>query len=90
MQVDFGCSIGDRIYFVDLDKKKVRRLTVDCLKVFENNVTAHGKLEYSRFSIPYECSIKYLNKKFIFTKRKWANEWLKKKIEEEEKRDSTG
>jgi len=45
MNVDFGCNIGDTLYFVDLERKKVRRFTVDCLKVFADNITAHGNLE---------------------------------------------
>lgn len=81
MQVDFGCSVGDKLYFVDLERKKVRRLTVDCLKVFKDNITVHGQLEWSSFSIPYECSLKYLNKKFVFTKKKAASEWLEKKTD---------
>lgn len=66
-------------------EKKVRRFTVDCLKVFADNITAHGNLEWTRFTIPYECSLKYLNRKYIFTKKKDASEWLENKMENREK-----
>lgn len=84
MKVDFGCSIGDILYFVDRERKKVRRFTVDCLKVFQDNITAHGKLEWASFTIPYECSLKYLNKKFIFTKKKDAVKWMESKLMNQE------
>lgn len=85
MKVDFGCSIGDKLYFVDLERKKVRRFTVDCLKVFRDNITAHGRLEWTSFTIPYECSLKYLNRKFVFTKKKDATKWMEFKTKEQEK-----
>lgn len=85
MTVDFGCSVGDTLYIVDTKKNKVRNFKVDCLKIFENcNLTAHGYINYGKYSLPDEVSLKYLNKRVVFTKKKLATEWLNYKMKKVE------
>lgn len=81
----FGCKVNDILYVVDLKYNKVLKFEVDCLKVFEMDFTAHGWLECpwaskgKPFNIPTEFSLKNLNKRVIFTKRKDAVQWLESK-----------
>jgi len=80
----FGCQIGDTLFVVDLKYKKVLKFEVDSLKIFNNNITAHGYLECAwaskvhPFNIPTEFSLKNLNTRVIFTEKKMANAWFNK------------
>jgi hypothetical protein len=38
----FGCVVGDTLYVVSLEKNKVCEFKVDCLKLFTDDITAHG------------------------------------------------
>lgn len=82
MQINFGCSVGDILYIADVKYNKVLKFKVNCLKVFEDDFTAHGWLECAwasrntPFNIPTEFSLKKLNKRVIFTDKKLAKEWL--------------
>lgn len=78
---DFGFNVGDIIYIAYPKYNKVCRFRTDCIKILENNVTAHGTVYglYGHGWTPTEVSIKYLNKKFVFTQRKYAENWLKSK-----------
>lgn len=85
MVIDFGCDIGDILYVVDVKYRKIRPFKVDVLKVFENgNYTAHGYLDYGKYSLPDEVSLKYLNKRSVFKNKKDARSWLDKKLKESE------
>lgn len=79
---DFGCKVGDTIYVASLKKNKVCQFKVDCLKVFENDFTAHGYIYglygQGQWGIPTEFSLKKLNRRVIFTKKKYAEEWIQK------------
>lgn len=80
--LDFGFNVGDVIYIAYPKRNKVCRFKTDCIKVFEDNITAHGYVYnlYGNWGTPTEVSIKYLNKKFVFTKKKDAVNWMKRKI----------
>lgn len=75
----FGCNVGDTLYVALKDKQKVCDFKVNCLKVFESDYTAHGYVysSYSKWGEPKEFSLKYLNKRVIFTEKKNAEKWLK-------------
>lgn len=81
----FGCEAGDTLYVASLDKKKVCEFKVDCLKLFTDDITAHGYLYglYSKCGTPTEFSVKKLNKRVIFTKKKEAKEWLDRQLNKE-------
>lgn len=78
---DFEFKVGDVLYIAYPKYNKVCRFKTDCIKIFENNVTAHGYVYelYGHWGTPIEVSIKHLNKKFVFTKKKDAESWLKRK-----------
>lgn len=43
MMFDFGFNVGDIIYIAyPKYNNKVCKFRTDCIKIFENNVTAHG------------------------------------------------
>lgn len=79
---DFGCKVGEKLYVVSIEKKKVCEFIPDCLKVFSDDYTAHGYLYglYGKWGTPTEFSLKNLNKRVIFTNKKYAEEWLIKKL----------
>lgn len=83
MIVNFGCNIGDILYYVDHKNKKLCQFQVRSLKVFEDNITAHG-LMYGRYNpnygYPMDISIKYLNKRCVYSKKKDAKMELEKII----------
>ena len=86
MKVDFKCNIGDTLYYVDTKKLVIYRFVVDCFKVFDNNITAYGFM-YGKYKndcgYPTDISIKYLDKRVVFIKRKDAQEKLDVIIEKE-------
>lgn len=86
MVIDFGCKVGDTVYIASIDRKKVCQFGIDCLKVFQNDITAHGYVYglYGKYGTPTEFSLKKLNKRVIFTKKKDAELWLKKQLTESE------
>ena len=83
---ELGFNVGDTLYVVYPKRNKVCKMTTDCFKVFKGNITVHGYVYGlgGNFGIPVEVSLKYLNKRSVFTKRKLANEWLEKKLKEGE------
>ena len=97
MKVDFKCKIGDTLYYVDSKKFAIYRFTIDCFKVFDDNITAHGYMygKYNNgYGYPMDISIKYIDKRVVFTKRKVAqvkldaiieNERIKKELKGETK-----
>ena len=85
---DFGCEIGDRLYVAIVEKNKVCEFLVDCLKVFENDFTAHGYIYNlnGNWGTPTEFSLKKLNKRVIFTEKENAELWLEVKRYEKERK----
>lgn len=79
---DFGCKVGDKLYVASIERNKVCEFLVDCLKVFDSDYTAHGYIYglYGKWGTPTEFSLKKLNKRVIFNKKKDAIEWLDKQI----------
>ena len=82
MNFNFGFNIGDTLYVAYPEYCKVCRFETDCIKVFRNNMTVHGKVFglHGNYGLPAEISIKYLNKRVVFTKKKDAENWLKSKM----------
>lgn len=80
--MEFGCNVGDTLFIVSLEKRKIYKFDVDCLKLFEHNFTAHGYIygTLGAWGIPKEFSLKNLNKRIIFSDKKMAKEWLKKHL----------
>lgn len=74
----FGFNIGDKLYIADIEKRKVFEFLPDCIKIFDNNITVHGCIYglYGKWGTPTEYSIKWLNKRCIFTKKRDAKKWL--------------
>lgn len=83
MKFDFGFKVGDILYVAYPKYNKACKFKTDCIKVFEDNVTAHGYVYnlYGNWGTPTEISIKYLNKRVIFTKKKDAMNWMNSKKE---------
>lgn len=79
---DFGCKVGDTLHIASIDRNKVCEFKVDCLKVFTDDYTAHGYIYglYGKWGTPTEFSLKKLNKRVIFTKKKDALDWLKRQV----------
>lgn len=77
----FGFNINDRLYIANIEKGKVFDFMPDCIKVFKNNITVHGYIYglYGKWGTPTEYSIKWLNKRCIFTKKQDAKKWLENK-----------
>jgi hypothetical protein len=77
---DFGCKIGDKLYVASIDRNIVCEFVPDCLKVFNDDFTAHGYINglYGKWGTPIEFSLKKLNKRVIFTKKKDAESWLER------------
>ena len=75
----FGFKVGDKLYVAVKEKNKVYEFLTDCIKIFDNNMTVHGYIYglYGKWGTPTEYSLKHLNKRIIFTKKKDANKWLK-------------
>ena len=84
--VVFGCKVGDKLYIVSIERKKVCEFIPDCLKVFSSDITAHGFVYglYGKWGTPKEFNLKNLNKGIIFTKKKDADLWLEKQLKEKE------
>lgn len=77
--IDFGCNVGDTLFVTSVETRKIYEFRINCLKLFENNYTAHGYIRklYRKFGeIPTEFSLKNLNKRVIFTDKRKAEEWL--------------
>lgn len=83
MEFNFGFNVGDILYIAYPKYNKVCKFKTDCIKVFEDNITAHGYVYglYGHWETPIEVSIKYLDKKFVFMREKDAENWLKRKKE---------
>ena len=81
----FGCVVGDTLYVASLERNKVCEFKVDCLKLFTDDITAHGYIYglYGKWGNPTEFSVKKLNKRVIFTNKKLAHEWLDRQLNKE-------
>lgn len=73
-----GFDIDDKLYIGDIKHNKVCEFHPDCIKIFKNNVPVHGFVYglYGKWGTPTEYSLKNLNKRIIFTKRKDAKQWV--------------
>lgn len=85
MKVNFKCNIGDTLYYVDTKLISLCEFKINCFKVFDNNITAHGHM-YGRYNnkygYPMDISIKHLDKRIVFTSKKKAKEKLNQLIEQ--------
>lgn len=74
----FDFNVGDKLFIASIEKGKVLEFLTDCIKLFDNNITVHGYIYglYGKWGTPTEYSIKHLNKRCIFVKKKDAKEWL--------------
>lgn len=74
----FGFNVGDTLYIADRRKGKVFNFRTDCIKIHDHNTTIHGKVYgmYGKWGTPIEYSMKWLNKRIIFIKKKDAQNWL--------------
>lgn len=81
---DFGCKVADTLYVAFLTANKVCEFKVDCLKVFSDDYTAHGYIYglYGKWGTPTEFSLKYLDKRIIFSNKTSAEKWLTKQLKE--------
>lgn len=78
MTISIPIEIGDAVYVAYPKRNKVCRFQIDCIKVFPMNITAHGYVHglCGNFAIPSEISLKYLDKRCVFRKKKDAQAWL--------------
>ncbi len=82
---EVALDLGKPLYIADTKTNKVHRFKPDCIKLFKDNLTVHGFEEQGRFSLPCEYSLKHLNVRIIFTKRKDAENWLAERNKPKEK-----
>lgn len=77
----FGFDIQEKLYIASLKKNKVFEFQPNCIKVFNDNVTVHGLTYglYGKWGTPTEYSLKNLDKRVVFAKKKLAKEWLERK-----------
>ena len=82
----FGFDISEKLYIAILEKNKVFEFQSNCIKVFNNNVTVHGLIYglYGKWGTSTEYSLKNLDKRVVFTKKKLAKEWLERKAVQNE------
>lgn len=72
-------DLSKPLYIANPETGKTSRFMPDNIKLFSDNITVHGYQDMGRFSLPKEYSLKYLNRRIIFTKKKDAENWLAKK-----------
>lgn len=79
---DFGCKVGDTLFIALIDKKKVCKFDINCLKVFSTNYTAHGYIygKNGKWGQPTEFDLTKLNKRVVFTEKTNAEKWLDKQL----------
>lgn len=77
--INLPCKVGDKVFIADKEQNKVLSFEIDCIKVFEDNITAHGYRQagWAKFNIPIEYSLKNFGKRIIFKTRKEAKNGLK-------------
>lgn len=63
-------TVGDTVFVIK--NHNIYPFTIDCIKVFKDNVTAHGYRKLEHFAVPEEYNLKHFNKRVIFTNYKDA------------------
>lgn len=78
INIELPCKSGDKVWIADKELNKVLKFEVNCIKIFEDNVTAHGWRESGcgKFNIPIEYSLKHFNKRVVFKTKAKAKQWL--------------
>ena len=75
----FGFKVGEKLYVANKEKGNVYEFRTNCIKIHKDNISVHGYVLglYGKGEYPKEYSLKYLNKRYIFVKKKEAKNWLK-------------
>ncbi|MDF2880136.1 MAG: hypothetical protein K0R54_693 [Clostridiaceae bacterium] len=78
--IEFPCKVGDIVWIADERYKKPLSFKINCIKIFEDNITAHGYREsgWGKFNIPIEYSLKNFGKRVIFATKKEASKEIKR------------
>lgn len=74
----FGFKVGDKLYIANKEKMKIYELLTDCIKIHKKDISVHGHMYglYGNGESPVEYSLKYLDKRYIFTQKDKAERWL--------------
>ena len=80
----FGFNVGDKLYVAITEKRKIYDFLTDCIKIHDHNTTVHGYVYglNGKWGTPTEYSLKWLNKRCIFIRKKDAKAWLDKRLSE--------
>jgi len=78
MKLELPCKVGDVVWIADKKNNKVFRFEIDCIKIFKDNITAHGWREFEHWNVPREYSLKYFGKRVIFATKEEAEKSIRR------------
>lgn len=77
MEIQLSFEVGDDLYIAYPEKNTVHRFETSCVKIFKgNDIRVHGWEWLTTYALAKEYSLKYLNRRCIFTTEEGAKAWI--------------